>query len=152
MVPNKTLITGDLTNWSLTDATVRIVVPVGVAYGSDTEAAHRIMLETAQSLPTVLETPAPTVYFSGLGESSLDFQVRMFVPNISDMFVTRHRYLMEVEKRLGEAEITIPFPQRDLHIRSSNVQFVPGQSAGGPETPDAGFSGPGLPDGAPKDR
>ena len=117
VVPNKTLITNQLTNWSLSDATVRIVLNVGIAYGSDTTLAHQIMLDVARAHPRVLETPAPTVYFSGLGASSLDFEVRMFVPEITDMFRTRHDYYMAIERRLAEAGIDIPFPQRDLHIK-----------------------------------
>ena len=92
---------------------------VGIAYGSDTELAHRLMLEIAANLPTVLETPPPNVFFAGMGDSSLDFEVRLFVPAISDMFSTRHAYLMQLEKTFRANEIEIPFPQRDIHIRTS---------------------------------
>ena len=126
IVPNKTLITSDLTNWSLSDATVRIVLEVGIAYGSDTARAHAVMLKVAHGLPTVLETPAPSVYFVGLGQSSLDFEVRLFVPAIADMFTTRHAYFMALEENLREANIEIPFPQRDVHIRSEH--FKPAQT------------------------
>jgi potassium efflux system protein len=118
VVPNKTFITNQLTNWTLTDQIVRAVLRVRVAHNSDTELAHNIMLETAQSMPLVLDQPAPTVYFLGLGESSLDFDVRIFVKDLWDWLPAMHEYNMKIEKALREQGVQIPFPQRDIHVRS----------------------------------
>ncbi len=118
VVPNKTFITSQLTNWTLTDPIVRAVLRVRVAHNSDTELAHRIMLETAQNMPLVLDHPEPTVYFLGLGESSLDFDVRIFVKDLWDWLPAMHEYNMKIEKALREAGVQIPYPQRDIHVRS----------------------------------
>ncbi|MFT5394162.1 MAG: potassium efflux system protein, partial [Gammaproteobacteria bacterium] len=107
-------------------ATVRLVLRVGIAYGSDTDRAYAVMLQVANDLPTVLSTPAPSVFFVDMGDSSLDFEIRMFVPAISDLFTTRHTYYMALEKALRAEGIEIPFPQRDIHIRSQPGIAGPG--------------------------
>ena len=117
VVPNKTFITERLVNWTLTDSVTRVVIPVGIGYGSDTELAHKIMLDLANEQNEVLDSPAPSAYFIGLGASSLDFEVRMYVRSLADRLVVTHAYLMNLEKRLAEHDIAIPFPQRDLHIK-----------------------------------
>ena len=119
VVPNKTFITDQLTNWTLSDPIVRVVMQVGVAYGSDTTLAHRIMLETAETNPMVLEDPAPAVYFLGLGDSSLNFDIRVYVKDLGDWLPVMHEFHMNVVKTLAEHGVEIPFPQRDLHIRSA---------------------------------
>ena len=119
VVPNKTFITSQLTNWTLSDSIVRVVMQVGVAYGSDAGTAHRIMSEIAQSNVLVLEEPAPSVYFMGLGDSSLDFEVRVYVKDLGDWFPVVHKFHMDIIAALTESGIEIPFPQRDLHIRSA---------------------------------
>ena len=117
VVPNKTFITERLVNWTLTDSVTRIVIPVGIGYGSDTELAHQIMMDLANEQAEVLDDPTPSVYFTGLGASSLDFEVRMYVRSLSERLTVTHAYLMTLEKRLAEHDIAIPFPQRDLHIK-----------------------------------
>jgi len=118
IVPNKELITGKLVNWSLRDSTVRLVVPIGVAYGSDTTAVVRILLEVSKQCATVLETPPPMIAFTRFGDSSLDFELRVFVVHPDLIGPTRHELLMAVERRFRKASIEIPFPQRDVHLRS----------------------------------
>ncbi len=71
--------TDQLINWTLSSPVTRVVFPVGIAYGSDTTLAHRVIMEVVESNPMVLHDPAPTVFFVGFGDSSLDFQVRVFV-------------------------------------------------------------------------
>src|SRR5205085_9940145 len=78
IVPNKELITGKLVNWSLNDATVRVVVPISVAYGSDTAAVERVLYEAAKQCGTVLENPSPIVALTRLGDSTLDYELRAF--------------------------------------------------------------------------
>ncbi|NIR31797.1 MAG: mechanosensitive ion channel [Gammaproteobacteria bacterium] len=118
IVPNKTFITERLVNWTLTDSVTRVIVRVGVAYGSDTELAHRLMLEVARDNPHVLARPEPRVLFMGLGESALDFDVYVYVRELADRLPFIHEFHMAIERKLREHGIQIPFPQRDVHIRS----------------------------------
>ena len=118
IVPNKEFVTGQLINWTLTDTVSRLTVSVGIAYGADTKLAEKILLETARKNPNVLDDPAPTVTFSNFGDSALQFDVRVFVPHPDYSLRTRHMLHMQIEEALVAAGIEIPFPQRDLHIRS----------------------------------
>lgn len=122
IVPNKEFITGQLVNWSLTDPTVRLVVPVGVAYGSDTAAVERILYEVAKQSARVLENPPPLVVFMSFGDSSLNFEMRVFLPNPDFIAVARHELLLEIDRKFRAAKIEIPFPQRDLHLRSVDAR------------------------------
>jgi potassium efflux system protein len=121
IVPNKEFVTGQLINWTLTDTVSRLTVSVGIAYGADTKLAEKILLETARKNPNVLDDPAPTVTFSSFADSALQFDVRVFVPHPDYSLRTRHMLHMQIEEALGAAGIEIPFPQRDLHIRSVAV-------------------------------
>lgn len=118
IIPNKELITGRLVNWSLHDTIVRLVIPVGVAYGSDTATVGRLLAETAKQSASVLETPKPMVFFCGFGDSSLDFELRVFIVNSDVLASTRHELLMSIDQKFRAAGIEIPFPQRDLHLRT----------------------------------
>jgi len=119
IVPNKSFITEQVVNWTLTDPITRIVVPVGVAYGSDVELVHKIISDTLPTLPLVLDDPAPRVYFSGFGDSSLDFVLHVYLRQLSDRMPLVHDVHNAVLKALRDNDIEIPFPQRDLHIRST---------------------------------
>lgn len=118
IIPNKEFVTGQVINWSLSDTILRIIVPVGIAYGSDTQLAYDTLLSVAKAHPNVLADPKPTVMFSQFGESSLDFELRVFVPDPDHRLETRHDLHMEIDRRFREANIEIAFPQRDLHVRS----------------------------------
>lgn len=120
VVPNKTFITGSLINWSLSDPITRIVIPVGVAYGSDTTLVHKVLLEVAKSNPMVLDEPEPAVLFLKFGESSLNFEVRVFVRQLADRLPLTHELHNNIHRALAKHGIEIPFPQRDLHIRDVN--------------------------------
>jgi small-conductance mechanosensitive channel len=121
IVPNSDFISTAVTNWSHGDPRVRMRLPVGVAYGTDTEKLKRLLLEVAKEHPKVLTDPPPTVFFLGFGDSSLDFELGVWTAEMtykprgfrSDLFFA-------IEKKLRENEIEIPFPQRDLHLRSGN--------------------------------
>jgi len=123
IVPNKTFITSQLVNWSLTDPVTRIVIPLGIAYGSDVELAYKVMLDTVLSTPLVLTEPAPSVLIVGFGENSLTFSIRIFVSELSERLPVTHNLYMRLEKALREHKIEIPFPQRDIHIRSVAQEF-----------------------------
>jgi potassium efflux system protein len=117
LVPNKLFITDQMINWSLSDPINRVVIPIGVAYGTDTQLAHQVMLDTIKSLPTILQEPKPSVFFISFGDSSLDFEVRVFVKDYEERFKTVHAIHMKLEKALREHDIEIPFPQRVVHMR-----------------------------------
>jgi potassium efflux system protein len=118
IVPNKEFITGQLINWTLSDQTLRLVIPVGVAYGSDTELVEKLLLEVARGYEHVVADPPPTVMFSAFGESSLDFQLRVFIGQFDHLWRTRHALCMAIDKAFRTAGVEISFPQRDLHLRS----------------------------------
>jgi potassium efflux system protein len=119
IVPNKAFITEQVVNWTLADPITRVVVPVGISYGSDIELAHKVMEDVLHSLPLVLDEPEPQVFFLGFGDSSLDFSLRAFSRQLSDRLPLMSEIHREVLKALREHGIEIPFPQRDLHIRST---------------------------------
>lgn len=118
VVPNKRFITDDFVNWTLSDPVTRVVFPVGIAYGSDTALAHRLLMKVAAEHPLVLEEPAPSAIFSGFGDSTLDFQLRVFIPRRDCYTVVVHELNSAIDREFAAAEIEIAFPQRDLNIRS----------------------------------
>lgn len=133
VVPNKEFVTNRLINWSLTDPTLRVDIKVGIAYGSDTERAIEVLRRLAKEDAQVLSTPEPQVFFLGFGESSLDFELRVFSPDVSHLLPIRHRLHMEIDKAFRAAGIEIAFPQRDMHVRT-----IPEAWRGGPKTGASG--------------
>ena len=105
-------------NWTLSDPITRIVIPVGISYGSDVELANRVMQETLHSMPLVLDEPPPKVYFVGFGDSSLNFNLYVHSRELSDRLPLTHAVHEEILTALRKNGIEIPFPQRDLHLRS----------------------------------
>jgi len=118
IIPNKEFVTGKVVNWTLSDSIQRLTIPVGVAYGSDTAQVERILRRVVSENALVLRDPAPLVFFVGLGASSLDFNVLVFVSGVDKLGQTRHELLNALNAELGKAGIEIPFPQQDVHIRS----------------------------------
>jgi potassium efflux system protein len=96
---------------------------VGISYGSDVELAHKVMLDTVVSTPLVLTEPAPSVVLVGFGDNSLTFSIRIFVSELSNRLPVTHDLYMRLVKALREHKIEIPFPQRDIHIRSVAQEF-----------------------------
>tara|TARA_R110002073_G_scaffold313359_1_gene485211 strand:+ start:2471 stop:5911 length:3441 start_codon:yes stop_codon:yes gene_type:complete len=119
VVPNKVFITDKLVNWTLTDPVTRVVIPIGIAYGSDEELAMRIFKQVSEETSLILKTPEPSVFFVGFGESSLDFSLRVYVRNMEDRLPVTDELHRRINRAFKEHNIEIPFPQRDLHIRSS---------------------------------
>ena len=126
ITPNKSLITGRLVNWSLQDTIVRLVVPVGVAYGSDTALVCRLLEESAKQSAGVLDTPRSAAFFMGFGASSLDFELRVFLVNADVLASARHDLLMAIDRKFRAAGVEIPFPQQDLHLRSVDAKAAAG--------------------------
>ena len=116
LVPNKEFITGSVVNWTLTDPITRVVVPVGIAYGSDVDLTKRLLMDCARDISSVLADPSPQVVFRRFGDSSLDFELRVFLasreywPSLVDQLNTM------IDDRFRAAGIEIPFPQRDVHL------------------------------------
>ncbi|BCR05612.1 hypothetical protein DESUT3_26810 [Desulfuromonas versatilis] len=118
IVPNSQLISDKVTNWTLTSTMARAIVPVGVAYGTDLDRVMEILKEAAAQHPEVLKDPEPAAIFMGFGESSLDFELRVWLADVGRRLGVRSDLGRYIEKRFREAGIEIPFPQRDLHLRS----------------------------------
>jgi potassium efflux system protein len=118
VVPNKNLITGTILNWTLTASINRIIVPVGVAYGTDTEKARQILLQIAADHPNVVDDPPPMATFEEFADSSLALTLRAYLPDVNNRLKTITELHAEIDKRFAAAGIEIAFPQRDLHLRS----------------------------------
>ncbi|UCG80806.1 MAG: mechanosensitive ion channel family protein [Desulfobacterales bacterium] len=118
VVPNSDLVTNRVTNWTLSDRFMRITIPVGVAYGSDVPLVMQTLKECAYDNPMVVSNPAPQILFMGFGDSSLDFQVRVWIHDVDNMFAVRSELHQEIDRRFRESGIVIAFPQRDLHLRN----------------------------------
>lgn len=119
IVPNSQFINNAVTNWSHNDSRVRVRVPVGVAYGSDVELVKRTLLEVAAGIEGVLKHPASRVWFSGFGDSSLDFELRVWTEEPIRYQRLHSRLNFAIEAAFRERDIQIPFPQRDLHVKSA---------------------------------
>ena len=120
IVPNKEFITGKLINWSLSDPILRIKIPVGIAYGSDTDLAEKLLLNAVRENPLVLKEPEPSAIFVGFGDNSLNFEVRGFINNINNWYPMVHNLNRQINREFKKAGITISFPQRDVHLDASN--------------------------------
>jgi len=116
LIPNKELITGRLLNWTLSDEMTRILINVGVAYGSDVDRAMEILLELAREDERVLKEPPPGVVFDQFADSSLNLGFRVFVGALADRLPVMTDMHRKIHRRFAEEGITIAFPQRDLHM------------------------------------
>lgn len=116
---------------------MQIRIPVGVAYGTDVEKLRTVLLEVAAENPKVLQTPVPTVFFEGFGDSALLFELGVWT---AEMAHSPRRFRSElnfaIERKLRENHMQIPFPQRDLHLRSGNIILQPN-----PDAPGSGSGG-----------
>ena len=120
IIPNKAFITDRVVNWTLSTRTTRALqLKVGVAHGSDLSRVQQLLLEAARSNADVLPAPPPSVLFVGFGDSSLNFEIRAFVDSLDKRSRVQHEIYLAVERALRGNGIEIPFPQRELHIRSA---------------------------------
>ena len=123
IIPNSLYISEPVTNWSLRDPYLRITVPVGVAYGSDTELVKRLLLQVAHQHPLVLgpdqsEAPAPVVQFSSFGDNSLNFELKIYVREVAKRYMVRSDINFALDAAFREHKVNIPFPQRELWFRN----------------------------------
>ena len=107
-----------MTNWSFSSPLCRVALPVGVAYGSDVPLVLRILVEVGACHPAVLKDPPPSPLFIGFGDSSLDFELRVWISDVRDRPRVRSELCQYIDQHFREAGVEIPFPQRDLHLRS----------------------------------
>ncbi len=128
VIPNKSFVTGDVINWTLSDTILRVTIPVGIAYGSDTAQAERILYQIAQEQEYVLDDPAPQVFFLSFGEHSLEFELRVYIPAIEHLLGVKHALCFNIDQAFRKAGIEIALPQRDLHIRSIDQALPIGQA------------------------
>lgn len=119
IVPNSKFVSENVVNWGYVDRKIRFRIPIGVAYGSDPRQVEQLLLDVAKENPDVLDEPAPAVRFLSFGDSSLDFELRAWTSSllhrkgklISDLNFAIHN-------KLRSAGVQVPFPQRDVHIRT----------------------------------
>jgi len=118
VVPNSRFVDSAFVNWSHSDPKIRIHVAVGVAYGSDVEVVTRALLEVADREPLVLREPEPEVFFREFGDSSLNFELLAWIDKPPQHFRVRSRLNYAIDAAFRREGVTIPFPQRDLHVKS----------------------------------
>ncbi len=118
IVPNSELISSRVTNWMYSGHLGRIIIPIGVSYDADPEQVRDILLQVARELPFISENPEPRVFFMDFGDSSLNFELRCYVQDISSGVSAKSDLRFAIFQAMKEAGIEIPFPQRDIHVRS----------------------------------
>jgi len=127
LIPNADLMSGVVTNWTLEENIRRFRIPFGVAYGSDKELVKKAILEAALAIPYTLKSKGkePNVWMTGFGDSSLNFILGVWVQpkQVKRPTAMQSDYLWAIDDALRKYSIEIPFPQRDLHIRSSRAAF-----------------------------
>jgi len=132
IVPNGNIISNEVVNWTLSDKVRRNTVEVGVEYGSNTEQVIEILIQQAKTHTHVMDRPEPFALFVGFGDSSLNFKLFFWTANYDRRLVTLSEIHVSIDKALKDAGITIPFPQRDLHIKTVEDQ-ASGALKNGPE-------------------
>ena len=116
VIPNHLYLTNILFNWTENGSETRESVSVGVAYGTDVELVKKILLDIAKKQPTVLKNPAPVVLFTDFADSSLNFKVVFTLNNSFEVRFTQSSIRFEIDKAFKQNNISIPFPQRDVHL------------------------------------
>ncbi len=116
IVPNKEFVTNSLVNWSLSSPVTRLIVPVGIAYGADTRLAQKLLQDIAIKNKSVLKDPPPVALFLEFGDNSLNFELRVFVTDVLRRFPIKSELHLAIDDAFRDANISIAFPQRDVHL------------------------------------
>ncbi|MCQ2028250.1 mechanosensitive channel MscK [Stutzerimonas zhaodongensis] len=124
IVPNKTFITGQLVNWSLSDTVTRVTIKVGVAYGSDLDLAKKLLYKAAQENPRVLKDPEPLVLFLNFGESTLDHELRIHVRDLGDRNPATDEINRFIDREFAKAGINIAFRQVDVFLKNLDGKML----------------------------
>ncbi|CAN5242023.1 hypothetical protein BH20ACI2_BH20ACI2_12090 [soil metagenome] len=124
IVPNSQLISKEVINWTMSDEKRRIDIPIGLAYGTEPRTVFDLLTPIAGKYKEILQDPAPKVLFLGLGESSLDFELRVWTGQTEGWVGLRSDIMTDVYEVMTGAGIEIPFPQRDLNVRSVSTSVV----------------------------
>jgi potassium efflux system protein len=119
LVPNKEFITGRLLNWSLSDHINRVVIEVGVSYGTNLKDAMELALQVASEHPEILEDPAPFVTFDEFGDNSLKLVLRGYLGSVDSRLGIASQMRLAIDEKFNAAGIVISFPQRDVHLDTS---------------------------------
>ena len=122
VIPNHLYLTNSLYNWTQNGSTTRESVDVGVAYGSDVALVKKLLLEAAKSCEVVFKQPAPAVLFTDFGDSSLNFRVAFTIEDSFNARIPKSEIRFAIDRLFRENNISIPFPQRDIHIIQDNTQ------------------------------
>lgn len=126
IVPNSDFVANSVTNWTASDWRVRISVSIGVGYQSDIRLVRTLLLQAAAANTDVLPDPAPDVILSEFGDSSINFCLRVWTQSkVREIFVLRTELYFAIHDAFGQHGIEIPFPQRDVHIRSTVTALLP---------------------------
>ncbi len=123
IVPNSHLISEEVINWTKSDTKRRIEIPVGVAYGTDVKKVMELLTALAVGKQDIMTDPAPVTLFKGLGDNSLDFELRAWTENTDRWLALNSELVTDIYTALNQANIEIPFPQRDFHLRSADVDI-----------------------------
>jgi len=123
IVPNSELISQKVINWTLSNSVSRIVLPVGVAYGSRLEQVLKILTDVARQHPDVIDSPESSAIFTGFGNSSIDFELRAWIGDINKRLNVKSELGQAIDNAFREEGIVIPFPPVDLHVKSVEADF-----------------------------
>jgi small-conductance mechanosensitive channel len=134
IVPNGQLISNEVINWTLSDQKRRIELAVGVSYDSDPKLVHRLLMDILTEHAELVKDPEPLVFFTALGESSLDFTLLFWVSDYIHGRRIKSEILFRIFEVFKENNIEIPFPQRDIHLRSVDKEIVLRKEEGGTAT------------------
>ena len=126
MIPNEDFITNRVTNWTFSNKKGRVEIPVGVSYGSDLELAHKLMLEAVEEHPRCISDPEPVCYLCAFADSSVNFLLHFWVADVTEgRMLPQSEVMFSIWRKFKQHGIEIPFPQRDIHIRSAVSTLTP---------------------------